>query len=44
MRLVIRNLIVASVLSLAYLFGKHLQSIDTAAGSDIVKIGYTKHK
>jgi hypothetical protein len=44
MRLVIRNLIIVSVLSLAYLFGKHLQAIPTAAGGDVVNIGYAKHK
>jgi hypothetical protein len=43
-RLAIRNLIIVTVLSLAYLFGKHLQAIYHTPGYESFKIAYAKHK
>ena len=43
-RLAIRNLLIVTVLSLAYLFGKHFQAIHQTPGDESFKITYTKHK
>jgi len=40
-RLAIRNLVIVTILSLAYLFGKHLQANSNAARSGAWKIKYT---
>ncbi len=43
-RLAIRNLVIATVLSLAYLFGKHLQATSNAAQVNPLKIKYTNNQ
>jgi hypothetical protein len=43
-RLAIRNLIFVTVLSLAYLFGKHLQGTHHTPGDVASKIAYAKRK
>ena len=43
-RLAIRNLVIVTVLSLAYLFGKHLQANSNAPRSGALKIRYISNQ
>lgn len=43
-RLAIRNLIIVTVLSVAYLLGKHFQPIHNTSTDRDLKVTYTKYK
>lgn len=43
-RLAIRNLVIVTVLSLAYLFGKHLQVVHNTHGFSSLKIKCTNNQ